>query len=73
LPGRHYQSGGNYGGGDHPVRRRSRFGEAFIALVELLREEVNNTRWPLAPRTKMLRRILAKLNHRHRQPSRIRR
>jgi hypothetical protein len=45
----------------------------LAALIELLREEVKNTRWPLAPPTKMLRRILAKLNRRHRQPSRIRR
>jgi len=31
------------------------------ALVALLRAQIENTRWPLAPRTKALRAILAKL------------
>jgi hypothetical protein len=31
------------------------------ALVELLRAQIKNTRWRLAPRTKALRTILAKL------------
>jgi hypothetical protein len=35
--------------------------EERAALVALLRAEIENTRWPLAPRTKALRLVLDKL------------
>ncbi len=31
------------------------------ALIELLTAEIENTRWPIAPRTKALRSVLGKL------------
>jgi hypothetical protein len=34
----------------------------IVAVVALLRAQIKNTRWPLAPRTKALRAILAKLD-----------